>query len=377
MLLGCHTVNYKWFCMKRLLALLLSIAICATFLHYSVIFSCASDTGFTPNFSQRDIHTLMPTINAAISDSDFLDNIVISPKLVSIGEPINAYELLDDYTISTMDFLVYPIFHNGTPIFEVIKTSGNSVHASKLFHSALADKVGKSVAIIYDEKNAYIINQSHCSLDLAVSFETPVTNRGTLNKVNIDFSQVQIDWSNFSPCTTLSEYIYSAITRGDVMFPTIMLPTGVVYQIESNLCWAASTACIGNYLASYNYTAQDVAQFLYGSTDYNYMATLSDSVDTLFDLYEVDYYHSPLISVPSDYTIYDNIDAGYPLYGRWQSTMTTYHQTVIRGISIQNNCIYVMDPEIGYVTVYKTGGEYRYVSSSGLVIRLVDYASML
>ena len=363
--------------MKRLFALFLSFVICITLPPFSIVTSYALSSNSAPNISQSDIHTLMPTINAAISDSDFLGNIVISPKLISIGEPINAYELLEDYTISTMDFLVYPIFHNGIPIFEVIKTSGNSVHASKLFHSALANNVEKSVAIIYDENNAYVINQNNRSLDLAVSFDTPVTKRGTLNKVNIDFSQVQIDWSNFSPCTTLSEYINSDITRGDAIFPTIMLPTGVVYQIESNLCWAASTACIGNYLTSYNYTAQDVAQFFYGSTDYNYKATLSDSVDTLYDMYEVDYYHSPIISVPSDYTIFDNIDAGYPMYGRWQSEQTIYHQTVIRGISIQNNCIYVMDPEIGYVTVYKTGGEYRYVSSSGFVIRLVDYASML
>ena len=168
-------------------------------------------------------------------------------------------------------------------------------------------------------------------------------------------------------------YTYSGIaTYSNNDYQSATLSVSVVSQLPySNICWAASVACIGNYLTSSSYTAVDVAKTVYG-TNFNQTASAETALGALKNIYGVGYtYH---VSVPSDDTIYNNLSKGYPIYSLW-SYSSGNHATVIRGV-LTNSYVMVMDPEFGFTTAWKNSGVYSYVSGySGVTLELFAYGS--
>lgn len=152
---------------------------------------------------------------------------------------------------------------------------------------------------------------------------------------------------------------------------------GVSYVSQnppSSICWAASMACIGNYLTSYSYSAKTFAQKVYGTSDWNKAASTATAVSGLKNVYGVSYIAG--VGRPSTSKIQSNINAGYPVYATW-SYSGGRHATVVRGYS-EISSIYVMDPEFGFTTAtYKLSG-FQYVSGySGVTLTLDGYAAKM
>lgn len=125
---------------------------------------------------------------------------------------------------------------------------------------------------------------------------------------------------------------------------------------DDKICWAATLACIVNYVKGTSLTAKQVAKAKNGATDYNH--GLYDK--TMNSEYNMNYkYHN---YKPSDNVMLTNIKNGYPIYGSFTWT-NGRHAVTIYGINVLAGCIMIMDPKFGATTSYLSSNGYTYVSS--------------
>lgn len=137
------------------------------------------------------------------------------------------------------------------------------------------------------------------------------------------------------------------------------------------MCWAASVACISNYLNGTSNTAASVAQSWYNTSDYagyNLGLTVGLQDDVLSD-YGISYTYKN--QVPSDGVLFKNIYNDYPILAtfKWSSG---YHDVVIYGVNVTGGYTYVMDPEGGfYSTTYSSSTGHTYFSTyNGVTLTL-------
>ena len=282
---------------------------------------------------------------------------------------IYAYDYTSDGLVYNSEFI--PIMYDNSLIGWVIKAT-NEANTVYQFSTAFVDQVNSivssnmNIAFIYDYNSSYLYdgNQLHKLSDRSLLVES----RSVINTVDsLDITDVTLNG--------LSGYIdleYSSLTTNartpiyyscDVSFVTQNPP--------SNMCWAASAACIANYLNGTSHTATSVAQDWYNTTtydEYNRSLTLGLQDDVLSD-YGVSYTYKN--QVPSDGIILNNICNGYPVQAtfKWSNG---YHDVVIYGINAIGGYIYIMDPEYGFCgTTYSASSGHTYVSGySGVTLTL-------
>ena len=138
----------------------------------------------------------------------------------------------------------------------------------------------------------------------------------------------------------------------------------------ANFCWAASIAAIKNYKSSLSLTAYQVASYYFELKG----ETLTDSTISIQEVEEHLWRYLPgmtytlELQVPTDATIVNNINAGNPILGSWD-TGGIYHDVVIRGYNTTNSMeLFVIDPQVGYMVAYKIGGYYRYTRADNNVV---------
>lgn len=292
-----------------------------------------------------------------ICDSNFMCS-YSSRKALEIGNEIKVYEVERDNTLIEAEYSLFPIFVNGTIKYTICKGEG-VVQISSEFANDINKHKNEHISIVNDKQAVYIFKQETKGIIKILNISEPVDTRGILDVANIPNN---VNANMVEPIYDATYKLTHVAIKSDSIIPTITLAAPVVLQKYSNICWAASVASVGNYLTKKSYSAVDVAKGYLGK-DFNHSKTLEDSKNALKKMYNISYKHYSYNTPPDEMKIYNNLSAGYPLIGRWKTSSST-HQTVIRGIKHTSGCIYVMDPEQGYVIAYGNGNKFSYYYKS-------------
>lgn len=221
----------------------------------------------------------------------------------------------------------------------------------------------EEIALLYDKEDAYIITKetSRVLYNYGYSIET----RDVFVEDN-NYARNDVVYTKLSKVACLD--YRPNMTRASSAY----LSVPMVYQGENtDICWAASMACIGNYLTSSNYSAEDVARAYYGNEDWNRGATTSQAVAALYQVYNVEYEKRE--NVPSDTVLYSNLLEGYPIYAYWDANGLK-HATVIRGI-VTGSYIQIMNPASSFMVAYKSGDTYTYVGVNSSVTNILQHCA--
>lgn len=280
---------------------------------------------------------------------------------------IYAYDYTDDGFVYNSEFI--PIIYANCLIGWIIKatTETNTVYQ---FSTAFVNQVNSivtsnmNIAFIYDYNACYLYdgNQLYKLGDISLSVESRsiLNSVGCLNTADVTRNELSeyIDLEYSSLNTNARTPIYYSC---NVSFVTQNPP--------SNMCWAASAACITNYFNGTSHTAASVAQSWYNTySNYNLGLSLGLQDDVLRN-YGISYTYRN--QVPSDGIIFNNIYNGYPIQAtfKWSNG---YHDVVIYGINITGGYIYIMDPEYGFCSATSsTSTGHTYISGySGVTLSL-------
>lgn len=275
---------------------------------------------------------------------------------LTFSDSIIAYEYTDSGFVYNSEFI--PIKDNNRLVGWVIKADNNG-EAIYQFSNAFIGAINNYIdietefAIIYDYNHCYAYDGSVLYVIGNVSLN--VAYRSSIEDFSeVDFSEIEL--GNYENTYTVH---YRANNTNSRSSAYISCRVSFVSQMPpSNMCWAASTACIVNYLLGYNFSAETVARYWYG-TNYNRLLD-SSYFDDVLNSYGLNY--SYRIRVPGDSVMYSNINRGYPMLAAFTSTSSA-HAVVVYGINITGGYIVIMDPEFGSARAnYSLSNGYTYIS---------------
>lgn len=296
----------------------------------------------------------------------------------TLGTPFYSYEYKDN-TYEKTSYAWYPIIENNSIKSFVLQNiqNANDVQLTDCYVSELNKYYldHTAIALIYDANACYAASSN--GLAKIGEFGYIVKERDTIeapgNVIDLYSENIEMHVPGEKVSSTEIMGAKKNVKRLNATASEANLTVPFVSQNPpSNICWAASVACIGNYLTSNSYTAKDIAQSVFGNS-WNQAATISTAMTALKSKYNVSYTKIGG-TAPSDSKIYNNISAGYPVYSTWKWTNGS-HATVIRGIKT-GSYVFLMDPEYGYNVANKTSGVYSYTSGySGVKLTLSGYGT--
>lgn len=316
----------------------------------------------TDILSENEFRQLYSQMDLFYSDESILGIEQQAFEELYIGNPIHSYEYIDGEYQAT-NYLLYPIMvddkillwanrivqEDGTAIIQLTSELSKEVTESGLF--------GEEIALLYDMEDVYIITKE--SSRVLYNYGYSIETRDNYARNDVVYTKLsKVACLNYRPNMARASSAYLSVP--------------MVYQGEgTDICWAASMACIGNYLTSSNYTAEDVARAYYGNEDWNRGATTSQAVAALYQVYNVEYEKRE--NVPSDTVLYSNLLEGYPIYAYWDANGLK-HATVIRGI-VTGSYIQIMNPASSFMVAYKSGDTYTYVGVNSSVTNILQHCA--
>ena len=293
-----------------------------------------------------------------------------------IGDPIYSYEFFGNRIVKT-NISYLPVFLGNDLEYMVIlieTPTGHSVQLTSCLVKELCAYSGNvPIALLYDSDASYLVSRD-CIQLLHIN-SISIESRGSLLSSNgIDCSRFEL--TALCPKFKL-DYHFSLPSRTYTSVPVAY----VSQDPPSNICWAASAACIGNYLTTQNFTAHQLAVWTYGIYLWDSKATMATTMGVLNGNYFLNYSYSSDSTAPTDTRMYNNFTAGYPMLGFWRVFISAdeilYHMTVLAGID-SGSYVYVMDPEYGFTMATFASNAYTYVSAySNHTLTLIGYGSML
>lgn len=334
---------------KMVLALVLIFSLSNNMISYAGIVE--SNSGLSASVKA----TLQEQLFLAYLDAENLGMSQTDFDKLYIGAPIYSYECVGG-SLQEMEILTYPIFCDDEIVFfgiENTKEGEEFVQLSSGFAEELTDYYisEEEVALVYDDENSYVVSES--GAEILFSDSVQVDSRDSLEEC----SREGIAFTELLPTEKI---VYTGI-KARASYAYLSIPK--VLQDADKICWAAAVASIGNYLTSQNYTSTDIAQMYFrNDVDYNYGLDVQEAVGALYTYYSVNYYCNGTEPL-SDDMIYYNLMEGYPVYAKWTCGNES-HATVIRGI-LTDSYMLIMDPNIGFVVVNKSGGTYSFYYSNG------------
>lgn len=363
---------------KKMSALILALLISIS-LPFSVLAASSQNVNFFPK------DKIISSLNYIEPNKELYGLAGVDFYSLSIGNPILAYEYANKQ-VNLLDFYLYPLLENNNLVaFALIDQQTNSVQITTSLVNEIAtflDK-NKTFALIYDDQSCYAYSDG--GLQVLTKSELKDSRRNTIDTKDIKGLLKNVKINSYSPKDQLEYYstfnnaninLIDAANASNAASQYISCSVSYVTQNPpSNYCWASSMACIGNYIKNKSYTGIQVAQYVYGSTNYNQGATPDIAINALYGLYNIAYVYNG--SVPSDSTIVSNLTWGHPLYSTWSWTSGS-HACVISGINALSGYITVMDPESGFVSASTNGSTYTYISvHSAVRLTLYGYSYFL
>lgn len=280
---------------------------------------------------------------------------------LNIGSTLFAYELTNNGLVEI--YRAYPLIYKGS----LVALAMDSGDANYQISTSLASKINKSnmnkLCIIYDSNNVYSYNGD--SIFLLASTSENIKSRASLNDISIN------SLNNNTILCDLSETInLNYISRNYAKAQTYW-SCGVKYIPQGSgtkICWAATIACINNYVNGTSLTAVAVAKAKFGNSNYNNGVTTDVAISFMISEYGL--YYTYTSGIPSNNAMLKSIKNGYPVYGCF-SWASGKHAATIYGIDLISGYVSVMDPEFGATTSYTNGSTYTYISNySGVKLTL-------
>ncbi len=286
--------------------------------------------------------------NYGMSDVDF-GSIVAS-------DTVYAYEYTASGTEKIFDFV--PLMYEGELIAWVMVSMVDD-NLLYQFTTSFVDEAkeliadGKEIAIIYAYDSCYLYDGSILYLLNVISEDDSVESRKVIYTVD-ELSACNIVLSAPNAFYELPEI--SSVDGVVVPTESYVLSVDHVYQGDGTyMCWAASIACVLNYLLGTSYTTVEVAIKCKGSSDSSYYNTPANINSIGYYLiqylssYGINYFGDKV--VPSISLITYNLSLGYPIVGGFFASDDDNngypHASVIYGIGITAGVVdyvYVMDP---------------------------------
>lgn len=347
--------------MKKFFIKILSIVLSLCFI-FSLSISAYAEVETQTDIKEKIIVALQNSeyikTEIGLADVDF--------NKLAISKPIHTYEYINDNFIENN--IIYPLKINNELVALAISLDGFSCDYFQIT-TALVDEINliikddMSFAIVYDYEHCYLYDGNEFYL---LSYGNHrVENRSVLDVYNADRENIDISLTNIDSNLNLN-YSVGTSPRTQTYFSCAV--TRISQNPPSNMCWAASIACIVNYKKDTNYTAVQVAQKHYGNTNFDRGLPLGDQDNVLITDYFLLYRYKN--EVPSDGVILKNINKDYPILAtfKWSNG---YHDVVIYGVNVIKGYISLMDPEFGFCSASLTSYGYRYVSGySGVTLTL-------
>lgn len=348
--------------MKRIICLFLSFALWMSCFAFSVY----------ANEGVDDESGIVEALRAAESVKVQFELSSVDFENLTTSDHIFAYEYTNTGCVYNSEFI--PIKYENELVGWVIKTAFDG-ECFYQFTTAFVTEVNDNLdlldefAVIYDKQASYLYNGADLIKlgDTAITIDTRAeVSEGNLVDAPIVLNNIdanyRLEYTTYMPSNRTS-----SVVSCNVNF--------VSQNPPSCLCWAASTACIVNYLQRTNYDANIIAMGWLGTTNYN--QTLDPGLeDDVLARYGVYYTHR--FQRPSESVIRNNIANGYPILATFDvgGEDYQYHDVVIYGINTTEHHLYVMDPEYGFAVASPTTyGTHYYISVFTGKPLILDYAT--
>jgi hypothetical protein len=273
---------------------------------------------------------------------------------------IFAYDYTNTGCVYNAEFI--PLKFEGELVGWVIKAPGDGGNIYQ-FSTAFVEAVNNNLdaltefAIIYDAQSSYLYN----GVDLIKLKDTGITVDARAEVTEVLLIDAGVVLNNID-----ANYDFEYINNVPNARTSSVISCNVsaVLQGNASICWAASAACIINYIQGTSYDAISVAKNWYGNTNYNQMLPLDDT-DNVLARYNI--YYSYREQEPSEAVILHNIASGYPVLATFITTdaYVGWHDVVIYGVNPIASKLYIMDPTIGFtVATHIEYVGYRYYNST-------------
>ncbi len=353
------------FKMKKIITVILTVVL--AFSPLSV--SAGAETIDTADTS--DIDGITSALNAVepvkeqvgLSGVDFYE--------LTYSDSVNAYDYTKDGLIFNCEFI--PIKHEGALVGWVIKkiTDGEIYYQ---FTTAFAEEVnripdgdtefaiiyGYDASYLYDGKDIYMLG----SVSIAVEGRGVIESAKQLESENVTFRSIvesyELPYSNPDLNARLPVYFSCNVKY-------------ITQNPYDHLCWAASVACIVNYIKKTEHTVISVVKDVRGSIIDKGLYP-AEEIEVL-KRYGVSYTYRYLD--PSADVMLKNIQKGYPIYAMF-GHMEGHHAGVVYAVNIMAGYFYVMDPIDGFCNgSYSPANVHMYVSPSTGLAMILDQASCM
>ena len=310
---------------RRFLSVILVLSICFS-MNFKVLANNTSNNAVNVKIIEalRNIEPIKEDMG--LGDVDFSD--------ITISDPIHAYNYMSN-GIAESNILYYPLKVDGELIAWAIANESGEI-AFYQISRWYVDEVNAivngntSFAFVFDYDSSYLYDGAHIYL-LKHSSE-PVEERGTLSSAADLASNLDIQLNDMNYAELLG-YSLPVTTRALTVHKLNI--NHVTQQPLKYLCWAASSACIYNYVKGDNLSAADVAQVYYGNINYNRPIPTGTVLNVLNGVLGLSYTNRHQ-TASADNILY-NIQGGYPVYGVFNLIDNVNHDVVIYGINTSNN----------------------------------------
>lgn len=348
--------------MKKVISIILSIIL---------IFSVSAVNTRAETDKASDAPGIISALNAAWSVKEQMGLSGVDLEDITYSDSVMAYDYTYEGLVFNSEFI--PIKYEERVIGWVIKKLSDG-EIFYQFTTAFAQEVNRiadddtEFAIIYGYGASYLYDGKEIYTIGKVSI--PVGGRKALE------SAEQLEYENAALRSIVESYELPYRNpgingRAPVYFSCNV--TKVSQKPYNNLCWAASIACIVNYLKKANHTAVSVVKDLRGSIIDEGLYP-AEEIEVL-KKYGVSYTYK--YSDPSANVMLKNIQNGYPIYASFKH-MNGHHASVVYGVNIMAGYFYVMDPIDGFCNgSYSPANVHMYVSPSSGLAMVLDNASCM
>ena len=343
--------------LRKLLSVLLALCLCF-FVSSTVL---AAGVGMSDqSITADDQAKIIDALRYIEEDKENFDLGDVNFESIEVGESIYAYE----YTDMGFDKIgeVCPLIADGQLIATTIRVGDNGYSIETSLAQAINKTDCKNIALVYDCDSCYLYD----GLDFTLLGQSGimVSERALLDRTKAAYYSNGLIAQNISNSVLLG---YSSPSSALQLNTQTYFSCNVSYVIQlpfSNICWAATTATILNYLNGTSTTAAGINMEYFDSSAVVDEGVSPSSVKSFMqNNYNLSYTYNNY--VPSASAILTNIVDGYPIYGSFHFTSNGggYHACTIYGNNPISGYISVMDPQFGSTSAVSTGSSYSYVSA--------------
>ena len=302
---------------------------------------------------------------------------------LAIGNPISTYEYLETGLEECTP--IYPLFYDGE-VVAIAKCPEETYFQidTGILVGELNAVLNEPISLIYDSEGVHIFDGIECSTVTGRAIET--TNRTSfaenfdalaLSLADSSSELATIELTSVNSCALLN-YVPTTVYSTD---SSTLLECNVDVVLQgwqdeeakksTEICWAASMACIINYETSTSYLATHVARMVAyqldgNSADYDKSRQWED-YPSYFEYYDLSYKLDT--SVIDEDTAYGYMANRHPIMVKFvRSDTEVYegsHAVVLCGINTTRDYIRIMDPFSGFTTAFHNGARYAYESVVG------------